>query len=178
MTPNFKYIGLPIIAVALLFAAIASGQTITSTRIESASWTCRDASGAVLTTHERQDKAQEECTNRALKSPNTTFEMRPSGFRIVAVVVTPPATSGSATISWDRPASNTDGTTPACVTGYRLYASRDAATIGAATPVTLPAVATSYVASSLSAGTWYFGLVAECSNGNASALSALASKTI
>jgi hypothetical protein len=58
--------------------------TVTSTRIESAEWTCRDSSGAILTSHTRQDKAQESCTNRALAAPGTVFELRPSGYRIVA----------------------------------------------------------------------------------------------
>lgn len=58
--------------------------TVTSTRIEPSSWTCRDVSGSVLTSHERADKAQESCTNFALASLGTPFEMRPSGFRIVA----------------------------------------------------------------------------------------------
>lgn len=58
--------------------------TITSTRIDPASWTCRDASGSILSSHERQDKAQESCTNYALASLGTAFEMRASGYRIVA----------------------------------------------------------------------------------------------
>lgn len=57
---------------------------ITSTRIEPASWTCRDQSGAILSSHERPDKAQEACTNAALASVGTPFEMRASGYRIVA----------------------------------------------------------------------------------------------
>ena len=58
--------------------------TVTSTRIEPASWTCRDQAGAVLSSHERQDKAQESCTNYALANLGSAFEMRPSGYRIVA----------------------------------------------------------------------------------------------
>ena len=56
----------------------------TSTRIESADWTCRDSSGAVLSSHQRQDKAMEACANRALAEPGAVFEIRPSGYRIVA----------------------------------------------------------------------------------------------
>lgn len=57
---------------------------VTSTRIEAAEWTCRDANGVILTSHTRQDKAQEECTNRALANPGVTYEIRPSGYRIIA----------------------------------------------------------------------------------------------
>lgn len=61
-----------------------TGITVASTRIESDSWTCRDESGAILSRHERADKAQESCTNFALSSLGTPYEMRPSGYRIVA----------------------------------------------------------------------------------------------
>jgi hypothetical protein len=58
--------------------------TVASTRIDSDSWTCRDSSGAILSRHERQDKAQESCTNYALANLGTPYEMRPSGYRIQA----------------------------------------------------------------------------------------------
>lgn len=61
-----------------------TGITISSTRIEPASWTCRDQSGVILSSHERPDKAQEACTNFALASVGTPFELRSSGYRIVA----------------------------------------------------------------------------------------------
>lgn len=58
--------------------------TITSTRIGMSEWECIDAAGAVLSQHTRQDKAQESCTNYALANLGRAFEMRPSGYRIVA----------------------------------------------------------------------------------------------
>jgi hypothetical protein len=60
------------------------GITVASTRIDPDSWTCRDENGAILSRHERQDKAQESCTNFAIASLGKPYEMRPSGFRIVA----------------------------------------------------------------------------------------------
>jgi hypothetical protein len=61
-----------------------TGITVASTRMEPDSWTCRDQAGAILSRHERADKAQESCTNFALASIGTPFEMRSSGYRIVA----------------------------------------------------------------------------------------------
>jgi hypothetical protein len=61
-----------------------SALTVTSTRIDAAEWTCRDSAGAVLSSNTRQDKAQESCTNLALKNPGKVYEMRPSGYRIQA----------------------------------------------------------------------------------------------
>jgi hypothetical protein len=59
--------------------------TVTSTRIEPSEWTCRDASGAILTSHTRQDTAQTACTNLAIASLGAIYEIRPSGYRISAV---------------------------------------------------------------------------------------------
>jgi hypothetical protein len=64
--------------------AVLPASAVLSTRIESAEWTCRDSAGAILSSHTRQDKAQESCTNRALAAPGVAFEIRPSGYRIVA----------------------------------------------------------------------------------------------
>lgn len=63
-----------------------TGLTVSSTRIESAEWTCRDIAGNILSSHTRQDKAEEACLNRALAALDTPFEVRPSGYRWVAQV--------------------------------------------------------------------------------------------
>jgi hypothetical protein len=76
-----------LMTLALLPAgAVVAQPTVTSTRIESAEWTCLDYSGAVLSSRTRADKAQEACSNRALAAPGQVFEMRPSGYRITAAV--------------------------------------------------------------------------------------------
>lgn len=58
--------------------------TIASNRIDPAEWTCRDQSGAILSSHSRQDKAMEACVNLALARVGTPYEIRPSGYRLVA----------------------------------------------------------------------------------------------
>jgi len=58
--------------------------TVASTRIDPYEWTCRDSSGAVLTNHRSAVEAQTECTNRAVAALERVFEIRPSGYRIVA----------------------------------------------------------------------------------------------
>jgi hypothetical protein len=68
-----------------------TGITVASTRMEPDSWTCRDEAGVIISRHERADKAQESCTNQALAAllassaqVSPSFEMRSSGYRIVA----------------------------------------------------------------------------------------------
>lgn len=63
---------------------VPTALAVTSTRIDAAEWTCRDSAGVILTSHTRADKAQEACTNFALKNPGKVYEMRPSGYRITA----------------------------------------------------------------------------------------------
>lgn len=77
---------IPVLLFALCIAHAQGQPTLSSTRVEAAEWTCRDQSGAVLSSHTRQDKAQEACSNRALATPGAVFEMRPSGYRIAATV--------------------------------------------------------------------------------------------
>jgi hypothetical protein len=63
-----------LVTLALLPAgAVIAQPTVTSTRIESAEWTCRDSSGAVLSSHTLADKAQEACSNLALPAPGHAF---------------------------------------------------------------------------------------------------------
>lgn len=70
----------------LLAGAVIAPPTVTSTRIESAEWTCRDSAGAVLSPPPRDDQAPEACSSLALAAPGQVFEMRPSGDRIAAAV--------------------------------------------------------------------------------------------
>lgn len=74
------------LGAAVLCSVALSQPSIKSTRVESAEWTCRDADGNVLSSHERPDTAIVSCANRALASPGEVFEARPSGYRIVASV--------------------------------------------------------------------------------------------
>jgi hypothetical protein len=76
--------------------AVIAQPTAASTLIKSAERTCRDSSGAVLSSRTRADKAQETCNNRTFSAPRQ-FEMRSSGYRITAaerVVVVPAPTPG------------------------------------------------------------------------------------
>lgn len=158
-------------AALLLCASLPAAAQITSTRIESASWTCRDTEGRVLSSHERQDKAMEACTNRALKSPGTKYEVRPSGFWIVA------QQTGSAALAWTPPNQNTDGSPLKNLAGYRVYWGPSQGSYPNSMTVAIPGLS-SYVVDQLSAGTWYFVVTAFSSTGFESAFSNVASKTI
>jgi hypothetical protein len=95
-----------------------------------------------------------------------------------SVTVTgPPASAGSALLSWHAPISNSDGSALANLAGYRIDygASSDALT----NTVTISdPTASSYTLQGLAAGTWYFAVADFTSAGTVSALSSVVTKTI
>jgi Putative Ig domain len=96
-----------------------------------------------------------------------------SAFSItVADVVT-----GSATLSWTPPTENSDGSSLTNLAGYRVHYGRSPTTLSQTVEITNSSLST-YVIDNLSAGTWYFAVVAINSGGTTSILSNVAAKTI
>ena len=75
------------------------------------------------------------------------------------VVTEPPATSGSATLNWVAPTTNTDGTRLTNLSGYRIHYGSSVSAMTQTVQITNPAELT-YTLTNLSAGTWYFEIVA------------------
>jgi len=87
------------------------------------------------------------------------------------------SSSGSATLSWTPPTSNTNGSTLSNLAGYRIYYGTSASNLSRTIQVANAGV-TRYVVPDLSAGTWHFAVRAYSSNGAESANSNTASKTV
>lgn len=85
--------------------------------------------------------------------------------------------TGSATISWTRPTTNTDGSALTNLAGYRILFGPSASDLSQSMSVTNPS-ATSFTVPSLGAGTWYFAVRAVTSTGSESDNSSLVQKTI
>ena len=85
--------------------------------------------------------------------------------------------SGSATLSWLPPTQNTDGSALTNLAGYEVRYGRAAGELDQAISITNASLST-YVVENLTQGTWYFAVVALNSQGIASPLSNVASKTI
>jgi hypothetical protein len=94
-----------------------------------------------------------------------------------AIVVTAAAMAGSATLSWDAPVENTNGSPLNDLAGYTIYYGTNSADLTQTIKITDP-TETTYVVDNLSAGTYYFSVAADASDGTQSSLSALGSKTI
>lgn len=84
--------------------------------------------------------------------------------------------TGSATLSWQPPTSNTDDSPLTNLAGYRIYYGTSAQQLSR--QVSAPAGVSSYVIESLSPATWYFAMTAYNSAGVESNRSAVVSKTI
>jgi hypothetical protein len=105
---------------------------------------------------------------------NTTASLAP-----FAITVSQPATStsGTATLSWTAPTTNTDGSALTDLAGYHIYYGTSPSTMTTVIDVANPGTM-SYTISSLSSATWYFAVNAYTTSGLESTLSNTASKSI
>jgi hypothetical protein len=85
--------------------------------------------------------------------------------------------SGTATLAWDAPTENTNGTPLTNLAGFHIYYGTSAVHLNQMVQISNSGV-TSYVVSSLTSGTWYFSINAYTEAGIESAVSNVASLTI
>jgi hypothetical protein len=85
--------------------------------------------------------------------------------------------NGSATLNWQAPTTNTDGSTLTNLSGYRLAYGQSQGALSQSISIANPGV-TTYTVNNLSNGTWYFALYAVAASGNESVASNIANKTV
>ena len=93
-----------------------------------------------------------------------------------SVTVTVAATTGTATLAWAPPTTNTNGTAVTPLSGYTIYYGTSATSLTKS--VVVSSSTTSYTMTGLAAGTWYFAMAADASDGTQSAMSNIGSKAI
>lgn len=86
-------------------------------------------------------------------------------------------TSRSATLSWEAPTTNTNGTALTDLAGYRIYYGSSPEHLSHTLKISTIGLQT-YVIDDLEPGTWYFAVMAIAANGVESQLSKMAIKTI
>jgi hypothetical protein len=84
---------------------------------------------------------------------------------------------GSATLSWNPPTQNTDGSTLTDLAGYKIYYGKASTNLDNVVTITQAGI-TRYVVENLSPATWYFSMTSFTSLGVESSKSAVVSKTI
>ncbi|MGH8201567.1 MAG: fibronectin type III domain-containing protein [Steroidobacteraceae bacterium] len=85
--------------------------------------------------------------------------------------------SGSATVHWTIPTTNTDGSGLSDLAGYSLYYGTSPSSMTTSITVASPGT-TSYTIGNLARGTWYFTLTAYTTDSPSSARSNIASKSV
>jgi len=108
--------------------------------------------------------------NASAALPSFTIDVQPTA-------TPPPATSGTATLTWTPPTTNTDGSPLTDLAGYVVYYGTSATDLQASAQVTDP-TATSYSFANLAEGTWYFAVAAYASDGTQSAQTSVMSVTV
>lgn len=87
------------------------------------------------------------------------------------------AAAGSAALNWSPVTQNTDGSELTDLAGYRVFYGTSPSAMSTIVALSDPNQ-TTYVATDLSAGTWYFSVAAYTSSGLQGNLSNVASKTV
>jgi hypothetical protein len=96
-------------------------------------------------------------------------------FSITVAAAQPPP--GNANLSWAAPTSNTNGTTLTDLSGYTIIYGTSPTALTQSVTITDPTV-TSYTITGLAAGTWYFEIAANASDGTQSAPTSVVTATI
>lgn len=89
----------------------------------------------------------------------------------------PPPTTGSATLKWTAPTTNSNGSALTDLAGYHIYYGTSVGSLSNKVSVTSASTLT-YTVTGLGQGTWYFAITAYTNTGLESALSNVGSKTI
>lgn len=97
--------------------------------------------------------------------------------QVASAAPPPPPATGTATLSWTIPTTNTDGTPLTDLAGFTINYGNSPSSLGQAIAVA-SATATGYTVQGLASGTWYFTVTANTTVGTQSAPSDVASKTI
>jgi hypothetical protein len=108
---------------------------------------------------------------------SSTASIGPFAIAVDAPAAPPPPATGSATLSWDAPTENTDGTALTDLAGYHIYYGNNAGELDLEIDLAGTA-STSYVVSGLAPGTYYFAVTAYSSAGTESTESIVGTKTI
>ncbi len=85
--------------------------------------------------------------------------------------------NGSAQLDWTPPTQNTDGSALTDLSGYLINYGTSATSLSQSVQIANPGIA-SYIVTNLSAGTWYFDVIAYTASGLQSAASNVVSKTV
>jgi len=151
-----------------------SGDTLTFTIVNKPSWAqFNTATGALTGT---PSAANVGTTTGIVISVSDGKVSTPTALPAFSIAVVATAT-GSATLTWNPPTTNTDGSTLTDLTGYKIYWGTTQGSYPNSVTVNSPGIS-SYVVTNLVASTYFFVVTSLSASGGESAYSTPASKTI
>jgi hypothetical protein len=149
-----------------------NGDPLTFSVANAPSWTSFDASSGRLSgTPATEDIGTYEGITITVSDGSASATLGP-----FAITVTEMGT-GTATVSWTPPTTNTDGSALTDLSGYQVRYGRTEFDLSRMVEIDNPSV-NRYVIENLTSGTWYFAVSAVNSEGIAGPLSNVGSKTI
>jgi hypothetical protein len=159
----------------------ASPSTVASGASSTLEWSSKNATSCTASGAWSGNEATSGSQATAALKSASTYTLTCSGSggsasQSTTVSVTPGPT-GTATLDWTPPVTNTDGTALTPLTGYTVFYGTSQNSLTKSVVVS-GASTTAYEITGLAAGTWYFAVVANAADGTQSAISNVASKTI
>lgn len=152
-------------------------QALTFTIANKPGWLVFNASiGALSGTPANSDAKVWANITISVSDGSKSASLAPFSITVTATTQPPAASTGSATLSWVPPSTNTDNSSLTDLAGFRVYYGKAANALDQIIRITNPTV-TQQVVDNLTSGTWYFAVSAVSSTGSESSLSAVASKT-
>jgi hypothetical protein len=127
---------------------------------------CDDSDGSAATASATSTSTTPQALNSLMTRRVATSVPKPIG-----------SVDGNATLSWNAPTSNTNGSALTDLSGYRIYYGSSENEMTRTVQITNLGVQT-YVIENLEPGTWYFAIRAVTSDDTESPLSDVVSKTI
>jgi hypothetical protein len=170
-------VGVPTVSITATPTTITSGSRTLIT------WSTTNATACTATGDWTGSKPLSGAKNTGLLTTDEVFALTctgPAGTASQSATVTvaaAPPTTGEATLSWSAPTTNTNGTPVVPLAGYHVYYGNTASTLTKSIAVS-GANTTSAEISGLAAGTWFFAVAADASDGTEGPQSAIGSLTI
>jgi hypothetical protein len=164
------------VGVAYAFQPTASdpdGNTLTYSIVNRPAWATFSTSTGRLSGTPSSAYAGTTASNIVISVSDGTTSSSLGAFSITVRQ----ATTGSATLSWTPPTTNSDGTPLVNLAGFRIVYGQASRQYSQVLDIASPAIATAMI-ENLAAGTWYFAVKAYTSAGVESDVSNEASKTI
>jgi hypothetical protein len=158
-------------------SAAAGGSDSVASLVSPNGGTIDRSSGVTAPTSAGTTTAGTPITAAVSSSGSTTTTTPAAGTTVASTPVKTTTTTGVATLDWQPPTENSDGSALTNLAGYTVYYGTSPDSLTQSLKVTNPGL-TAYTVTNLSSGTWYFAVTSYSSTGVESTRTGTVSTTI